>query len=75
MRYLVFLAFLALPVLAYTPQELLGAREVHFDCDKATKTCFMSEADLRYMVERDALLTQLLERVAVQLKNCGIKGI
>lgn len=63
------------PAFAYTPQELLDAREVHFDCDKKTKVCSMSEDDLRYMVERDALLTQLLERVAVQLKNCGVKGI
>ena len=69
MRWIYLLVFLAASAAnAYTPEELLGQRDVNVDCKESV--CTVSKDDLEWMVNRDRLLTLMAQKAYVQLQSC-----
>lgn len=69
MRVFALVAFLALPAVAYTPEELLTARQVGIKCDAGV--CTVSQADMEWIVGRDRLLSQLVDRLYEKAQSCN----
>ena len=75
MRSILFLAALAFPAYAYTPEQLLSHRDIAFKCDEATKVCTVAQDDFEYMINRDRLLAELVSRLYDRVQSCqGIRG-
>ena len=69
MRLIALLAFLALPVYAYSPEELMGERVIQPPkCENGA--CTMAEDDLQFVMQRGRLMEEVANRLYRKLQTC-----
>ncbi len=69
MRLIALLAFLALPVYAYSPEELMGERQISPPSCK-DGVCTMAEDDLQFITQRGRLMEEVAQRLYRKLQTC-----
>ena len=75
MRYLTLLAFLALPAMAYGPEELLADRDDVFNCPEGAEVCTIKRKDAEWVIARDQYIQSVAKIAIRQAKQCNPRGI
>lgn len=75
MRSFLIFTLLALPVGAYTTEELLRGRDGVFNCPDTGDVCTIKKKDVEWVVSRDFVLNKLLEEAAKQYQRCGGRNL
>lgn len=69
LRYVMPLLLVSFAAWAFSPEELLSERQVSIKCENGV--CTVPQQDMEWIVGRDRLLSQLVDRLYDKAQSCN----